>query len=87
MTPPTSHAGDFPTTAIPFSSGLALDLLTAIARIEQIGREGPDTCGGLILDRLVTCDAPRLRRHLPDDVLRWAAGILDVDGVDGGDTA
>lgn len=54
-------------------SALDIDLLTAVARIEQIDREGPDTCGGMILHRLITCDAPRLRRHLSDAARQWDA--------------
>jgi hypothetical protein len=57
-----------PDTAAPDLPGIRdavlLDIETAILRIEQIGQEGSDTCGGLILDRLITCDAPRLRGTL-----------------------
>lgn len=55
----------------PGVTGLDVDLLCAIARLEQIGREGADSCGGIILDRLVTCDAPRLRRHVSAAALEW----------------
>lgn len=51
---------------------LWLDVGSALARIEQLGREGADTAGGLVLDRLITCDGPRLRehflRHAPQDL-------------------
>ena len=53
-------------------SELELDLLCALARLEQIRREGVDTCGGLILDRLLECDVPRLRRHLRPAAIAWA---------------
>lgn len=56
----------------PAHSQLDLDLMTAVARIEQLAREGPDSCSGLILDRLITCDGPRLRRHVDPDFMQWA---------------
>jgi hypothetical protein len=59
-------------------SELDLDLLTAIARIQQIEREGVDTCGGIILDRIFTCDAPRLRRHVSASALAWANEVAPV---------
>lgn len=52
---------------------IELDIASAVARIEQIAREGPDSCCGIILDRLITCDAPRLRRYLSIETL----AILD----------
>lgn len=52
-------------------SDLDIDLLTAIVRIEQIEREGVETCGGVIVDRLISCDAPRLRRHVSRAALDW----------------
>ena len=44
---------------------IQLDLATAIARIEQIATlpEG-DSLREFLLDRLIRCDAPRLREHL-----------------------
>jgi hypothetical protein len=52
-------------------SELDLDLLSTVARIEQIDREGADTCGGLILHRLITCDAPRLYGHVSKAARDW----------------
>ena len=49
-----------------------LDILSAVERLEQIRREGVDSCGGLLLDRLLTCDLPRLRALLPKPVRDWA---------------
>jgi hypothetical protein len=49
-----------------------LDILTAVERLERIEREGAATCAGLILDRLLSCDLPRLRALLPEPVLEWA---------------
>jgi hypothetical protein len=46
---------------------LDYDLLCACARIRQIGRDGADTCGGLILERLVTCDLARLLSHVSEE--------------------
>lgn len=46
---------------------LEIDIATAVMRIEQAGRE-PENADWLI-DRLVTCDAPRLRRYLSDEIL------------------
>lgn len=50
-------------------SELELDLMSTIARIEQLGREGPGSCGGLILHRLITCDARRLRGYLSEEAI------------------
>ena len=44
-----------------------LDLLSAVARLEQAARE-PGT-QPFILDRLFTCDLPRLRQYLPPEAL------------------
>lgn len=41
--------------------GLSLDLACVVARLDQLDREGTDSCGGLIFERLFTCDLPRLR--------------------------
>lgn len=54
-------------------TSLDVDLLVAVTRLEQIAKEGPDTYSGLILERLITCDAPRLRRHISDAALAWEA--------------
>jgi len=66
-----------------------LDLLTAILRIEQIADLNPDdTLRESLLDRLVTCDAPRLRRYLSPtaagaEVVLEAQMLLDARS-DGG---
>lgn len=55
-----------------------LDVASAVLRIEQLAREGFDAGGGVIWDRLVTCDVPRLRAMLGPDVLGQmdeAAGV------------
>ncbi len=47
------------------ANDLQLALVTAIARIEQIhGLPEDDPLRCLLIKRLATCDAPRLRRHL-----------------------
>lgn len=49
---------------------LQFDLLCAILRIEQVGGLGEDdVLRELLIDRLVTCDAPRLRRYLAPETL------------------
>ena len=51
-----------------------LDILTAVERIEQLGREIEEygDPSARLVDRLVTCDAPRLRALLPAPVVEWA---------------
>lgn len=44
-------------------TGLQLDLATLVARLEQIREEGYDN-GHWLVDRVITCDLPRLERHL-----------------------
>ena len=51
-------------------TGLQLDLLSVIARITQAHRE-PDMAH-VLLDRLVTCDVPRLRGYLTPETIAWA---------------
>lgn len=54
------HAGDL----IPVK---LIDLLSAVARMEQVQAEG---CGGSVVhDRIFTCDLPRLRAYLPAEAL------------------
>lgn len=49
-----------------------IDILTAVARLEQIGEQRDDeVMVDLLLDRLVTCDAPRLRALLTAETLEW----------------
>jgi len=55
-------------------TGLQLDLLCAIARIEQVAGE-LESCS-TTAERLATCDAPRLRRYLTADTLAWEAAQL-----------
>jgi hypothetical protein len=43
-----------------------IDLLTVVARLDQIDRQG--ACP-VTLDRLFTCDLPRLRQYLPPKAL------------------
>lgn len=42
---------------------LQVDLATAVARLRQIRGDGYDN-GHWLLDRVITCDLPRLERHL-----------------------
>jgi len=57
-------------------TGLQLDLVCAIARIEQMA-ETDGAMQALLIDRLNTCDAPRLRSHLTAETLAWEAQIRD----------
>jgi hypothetical protein len=51
-------------------SPLQFDLATAIVRIEQIAEVGPDSVlGAHLLERVFTCDVPRLRGHLEPEAL------------------
>lgn len=63
----------------PAPSGLQLDLLTAILRIEQAEAElakhtaaGADLAEWLIQERLMKCDVPRLRSYLTSETIAWA---------------
>jgi hypothetical protein len=65
--------------------GLQLDLAGVILRIEQAWDEGDSTLGGLLMMRLHTCDAPRLRRYLEpnvgelvDEMLRTGRRVRDL---------
>lgn len=53
-------------------AGLQLDLLTLVARLEQIRDEGGWEANGVVADRLLTCDLPRMRAHLTSETLAWA---------------
>ena len=58
-----------------------LDIACAVLRIEQAAREG-EVMRELLLDRLVTCDAPRLRKHISPEALEEIAAIqADRDRV------
>lgn len=51
-----------------------MDILCAVARIEQIGDLEPeDALRELLIDRLLRCDAPRLRRLLTAETLEFEA--------------
>ena len=47
-----------------------VDLLSAVARLEQAEREGRIEHDGSAAERLVTCDLPRLRACLPNEARR-----------------
>jgi hypothetical protein len=57
--------------------GLQLDLLTVIARLEQIGSLDMSDPAGLgiylLEERVIKCDVPRLRGHLTAETLAWEA--------------
>lgn len=60
----------------PPEGDLQLDLVAAIARIEQIHDLPEDSpLRELLIERLGTCDAPRLRRHLSDESRRELAEV------------
>jgi hypothetical protein len=60
-----------------------LDLLCAIVRLEQIeqelGENVPDGIGGHLLERVFTCDVPRLRSYLSDEALAFEAELEEED--------
>ncbi len=75
MTNPQRRKGSaakFPNENFP-GTQLDLDLLAVCARLRQVQIEGVDTCGGIIFDRLFTCDLPRLLRHVSTEALNWDA--------------
>jgi hypothetical protein len=60
--------------------GLELDLASAVARLRQLRDEGWDAgllelnpFGALLLERVLTCDLPRLEQHITPR----AAALLD----------
>ena len=56
----------------------AIDLASVILRIEEADRQGRIDRGAMAAERLVTCDAPRLRSYLP------ASTLAEMDGMWGG---
>jgi len=57
-------------------SSLQLDLATTVARIERaLALPEGDWLRDHLLDRLLTCDAPRLRRHLEPE---WAERLAEA---------
>ena len=54
-------------------TGLQLDLLCMIARLEQIRDEGGWEENAFLADRVLTCDLPRVRAYLTAETLAWAA--------------
>jgi hypothetical protein len=52
---------------------LQLDLATIVGRLEQLESEGiHERVDSVVLDRILTCDLPRLREHLTEE----AAALL-----------
>jgi hypothetical protein len=55
-----------------------IDIATVVLRIEQIaGLAQDDALRDHLIDRLVTCDAPRLRRHLSGQMLAEMEALTD----------
>lgn len=52
-------------------TGLQLDLLGLVVRLEQI-REEESGADGFLFHRVLTCDLPRLRQHITDEAWEWA---------------
>lgn len=50
-----------------------IDMATAVVRMEQAWAERDTALGAVLLMRLATCDAPRLRRHLTPE----AAALIE----------
>lgn len=60
---------------MPEVDALQLDLATIVARLEQVQAEGGwDKACPIVLDRILTCDLPRLREHLTEE----AAALLAI---------
>jgi hypothetical protein len=51
-----------------------IDLLSAVARMEQVHQENGTAGLGSIHERIFTCDLPRLRRYLPERALEELSG-------------
>ena len=50
---------------MPEVDALQLDLATIVGRLEQVQAEGGwEHACPIVLDRILTCDLPRLREHL-----------------------
>jgi hypothetical protein len=61
------------TTALP-PTGLQADLLVVVQRLNQIELAGGfDQASPVVVERVLTCDLPRLRAHLTPETLLWAA--------------
>jgi hypothetical protein len=65
-------------SAVPDATGhdrrLPVDLMAAVLRIEQATDPScPAELRAVLLQRLRTCDAPRLRRHIP----AWLQEVAD----------
>jgi hypothetical protein len=53
---------------------LQLDLATLVARLEQVEAEGGfESADSVVVDRILTCDLPRLREHLTPEALALIA--------------
>ena len=52
-----------------------IDLMSVIARLEQVSREPGFETGSVTHERIFTCDMPRLRGYLPEA----AEEIIDAD--------
>lgn len=53
---------------------LQLDLATLVARLEQVEAEGGfESTDSVVVDRILTCDLPRLREHLAPEALALIA--------------
>lgn len=70
----SSAAKPAPAAGTRLPDALQLDLLTIVGRLEQIVAEGGfETANAVVVDRVLTCDLPRLRDHLSPQTLAWAA--------------
>lgn len=56
--------------------GLQLDLATLLVRLAQIAEDPDGTLAPLLLDRVLTCDLPRLRGYLTPDTLAFVGAAL-----------
>lgn len=75
----STHNSDYVDLDAP--SGLQLDLLSAIVRIQQLQDEEPPD--HYLWGRIVTCDVVRLRQYLEPATLEWveAKGNEDVSEI------
>lgn len=65
-------------------SGLQLDVLGVVQRLEQLAENGWDS-DPIVRERLYTCDVPRLRGHLTSATRAWELEMYEQHGQAGPD--
>jgi hypothetical protein len=51
---------------------LQLDLFCVVSRLSQLRDERGSVLAELLIDRLLSCDLPRLERHITPETATWA---------------